>query len=198
MLTRRPSSFIICLSVYLSRQDCSSEERKVSYRFIPCSLAGCLCLYTAFTPERNVCSCRHPRKQTIPMSGNRVRYPGNSQQIYLCLCMRTNGTHEGPNWSGERGGGVRRNKTSGVAIWFSSFPRPPAPRPWGSQAKNRSRFLTGKLQRRPLKVLPWGAWGWGGGSCISPTDLQVLSVAFNESFVLSYLFQVPKRKLINR
>lgn len=122
MLTRRPSSFIICLSVYLSRQDCSSEERKVSYRFIPCSLAGCLCLYTAFTPERNVCSCRHPRKQTIPMSGNRVRYPGNSQQIYLCLCMRTNGTHEGPNWSGERGGVLGETKQVVLQSGFLPFP----------------------------------------------------------------------------
>lgn len=59
----------------------------------------------------------------------------------------------------EKGGGVRRNKTSGVVIWFSSFPRPPVTLRWGNQAKNRSRFLMGKAP----EVLLGAAWGRGGG-----------------------------------
>ena len=62
--------------MYLSLQGCSSEEKRVSYALIPRSLLGCLCPYKALAPERNTGGARHPRKQTIPTSGNQAGTQG--------------------------------------------------------------------------------------------------------------------------
>lgn len=79
-------------------------------------------------------------------------------------------------WVGKKEG-VRRNKISGVAIVFSSFPRALcAPHPHGSPAKNRRWFLTKASKMRPpflfLPGVPWEQ-GFPGSS-----DQEVLSVVF--------------------
>lgn len=77
MLTGHPSSFITCLSscIFISA-GMWLQRKKRQLWFLPDSLVSCLCLQKALARERNVYSFKHPRKQTLPMSGNQVRQQG--------------------------------------------------------------------------------------------------------------------------
>lgn len=94
-------------------------------------------------PKKNVYSAKHPRKQTIATSGNRVRRTGNSQQICFFLCMRTNGAQECPHSSGKR---RVLGETRQVVLWsgFLPFPELLHP-PSGQPGQEQERILQWKL-----------------------------------------------------